>query len=143
MRGWPPLEMLVVFLAIGLAVVPLLHLTKNDQSVEVSVVSEPSVTTPTVGVFITAKFAHAPSTFRLKHLGETIWEPNPGASTELFGEADLRIPSEGIDLIVEAVWPSETPKTAMELILEPDELAAQSTTHWAASELNAVATYQW
>ncbi|MEM7010376.1 MAG: hypothetical protein AAF585_02730 [Verrucomicrobiota bacterium] len=105
--------------------------------------SEPEPAAAEKSVFLTAKFVHPPLDFRVLHLGEEIWTVESAGETELFGEASIVIPKEGIDLLIEARWPEETPKTALELTLAPDSLDDQSTTHWGTGEMDAVATYKW
>lgn len=145
MRGWPPLEALLVTAVFLLALVPLWSFTR-DQTISPAE-SIPTTTTEAneeTLVFLTAKFVHPPSSFTISHLGTAIWTvENAEGRTEFHGDTSLAIPPDGIDLVVKAQWPEPPTNTAVGLTLEPETLTRQETTVWGPAPMQQVATFAW
>ncbi len=143
MRGWPPLEAVLVIAAFVLALIPLWSFTGNGSAPAEIDVPVPETIDETL-VFLTAKFVHPPTRFQVIHLGEPIWTvTEPDGRSEFHGEANLTIPPEGIDLIIEAEWAETASGTAVGLSLEPETLAKREATVWGPMPMNEVATFLW
>ncbi len=142
MRGWPPVEVLALALALGLALVPLTLFTK-DRDFTASVIHG-LVTRDKTLVFLNARFAHPPASFELLHLERPVWKVDAaGGETEFYGQAELSLPEEGIDLWIEVTWPDGTPKSVVEFTLEPDAMPGRSVTLWGEEQMTEVATFLW
>lgn len=144
MRGWPPLEVAWLALALGLALIPLYSFTAGRRPAEVAVQVASTPTETTVATWCEAKFAHPPRSVRLSHGTTVLWEVvQPAGQTKLKGKIQLPIPPEGVDLRLEAAWPEGTPETAVELILEPEMLDGQSRTVWGSGQVNQTLDFVW
>jgi len=144
MRGTPPLHLVLFFVVFGALSVPLAKLTfARPAPPPMAPAKETAEATPTV---IRLRFAHVPQSVSLK-LGGTELLPaavasHPSGNMET--RADLKLPPDGIELVLTAAWPDGTPDTAVTVELEPDGLDTQSQTRWSDStSLSEPLTYQW
>ena len=141
MRGFPLINGALILLALGLALVPLWRLTSAPQvAARPAVQTEDRATTPTE---ISVQYAHAPERLVISHLGQELWSAGSAAEIDEGAEVALALPKEGIDLHVVATWPAGTPKTAVEIALEPEALAKQSAILWSDVGVDDILTFQW
>lgn len=141
MRGFPLINGALILLALGLALVPLWKLTSAPEVVAVPAVqTEDRVTIPTA---ISVQYAHAPDRLVISHLGQELWSAGSATEIDEGAEVALALPKEGIDLHVAATWPAGTPKTAIEIALEPEALAKQSANLWSEDGADDILTFQW
>ena len=145
MRGFPLVNAVVILLALGLVLVPLLSLTSS--SPENTDLSRNEVVEPSgdqaVPVAISLRYAHRPGRVALSHLGKVIWQADAAGALERGAEVSLVIPPEGIDLLVHAVWLEGTPESALEITLEPEALPELSQVIWGRGEVEDVVTFVW
>lgn len=145
MRGFPPLHLLLFAIAFGLVAVPLSHLTFARPAVVRIQTGKPTVIPDGVHSYVRLRFAHVPEKVSVRLGGQLLLDEkttNPAATMET--EATFVIPKEGLELLVEATWPTGTPSTAITLELEPDEKEARSQTHWSAdAALSQIYSFVW
>ena len=142
MRGYPPIHLLFLMLAFGAMAVPLVNLT-TARAV--------SATAPRVekaaglhATHLKLRFAHAPKSISLK-MGEKEFFKQPALkASPIETQADLAIPTDGIEFILSAEWPDGTPDTALTLEIEPDGLDTKTETRWSiGTTLTEVISFQW
>jgi hypothetical protein len=140
MRGYPPIHLLVLMLAFGALVVPLVNLTTARQvKTTVPVAKQTASTIPTL---IRLRHAHTPTAVSLK-MGDQELLTSAGASP-IETDAGIAIPEEGIELMLSATWPEGTPDTALTLEIEPDGMETKSETRWSLGHnLTEVISFQW
>jgi hypothetical protein len=72
--------------------------------------------------------------------GQTeLWEGRGDAEVEV----ELPLERGGLDLRIRAVWPPGTPRTVVEVILEPDGYEPRKQTFWSEGNLNEVAGFSF
>jgi hypothetical protein len=140
MRGFPPIQLFLLCLAFVALAVPLSHLTGNTSHAKVV---QPAVKeAQSVKALLRLRFAHKPSTLRLKIADKEQFASADASPLEL--HAVLPATQDGVDVFLSATWPDNTPDTALTLELEPDGLEARSETRWsAAGSLDEVITFSW
>jgi len=144
MRGFPPLHILAFALAFALFAVPLARLTFARPS-PVARQSPPATseaeTTPTL---LRLRLAHTPETLSVTLNGKELLKPDAVKNASAASRVNLDIPTEGLELLVNATWPTGTPDTAVTIELEPDGLDSQSQTRWSSgSTLQEPFSYYW
>jgi hypothetical protein len=99
-----------------------------------------------VNVFVQVKYAHAPSQLTI-HLGDQVLlaaETTDPAVASIESTQKFLVPKEGIELLVEATWPDNTPDTALTVELVPDGFEPRSQTHWASgASLSEIFLFTW
>lgn len=137
MKGFPPLEMLIVVALFVAALVPLLRLTGEHASPGTGPgPAGPTATTPAKRPQIagTIRFSHPPTTFSITP------DDQPATSEQEFfwnGHAD------GCEIHLTAAWPQGTPTVAVEVSVEPEGIPTQSRTLWIDTPLDEVVTFSW
>lgn len=145
MRGFPPLHLLLFAIAFGLVAVPLSHLTFARPVVVQGQTGKPAVIPDGIHTYVRLQFAHVPEKVSVR-LGDQLLmdEKTAAPAATMMTEASLVIPKEGLELLVQATWPTGTPSTAITVELEPDEKEARSQTYWSAdSSLSQIYSFVW
>lgn len=140
MRGSPPIQIALLVIAFIVLAIPLSHLTGNAQAKPVAK-AETQQEKP-VTALVRLRYAHKPATLSLK-IGD---QPLVSAANESPVEVDAKLidPKNGIDVLLAATWPENTPDTAITVELEPDGLDTQSQTRWSSSgSLDEAITFTW
>lgn len=123
--------MLLMFAALA---VPLVQLTSAKPVMPVSAPTEDvtlkSDLSKPVPTLIRARFAHQPKLLTVK-LGERLLLNLGIGPSPVEASTSLVIPVDGIELQVDAEWPSGTPDTALTLEVEPDGLDTKTETRWS------------
>lgn len=150
MRGSPPLHLTLFLAGFILLAVPLAHLTfARPTAVEraASVTpSQPQATAATTPAIVRIRFAHRPESLSVKLDGRELVTPAAlqEAKSVVELKEDLLLTSDGLELFVNAQWPTGTSDTALSLELEPDGLDMQSQTRWTSgSQLSEAFTFHW
>jgi hypothetical protein len=161
MRGFPPIQIFLLGLLFGLLAIPLVQLTgqavsthggdersaqsKNDSPDEVpSASSSPSDEGQKTAILVRVRYAHKPLKISLKDAArELLIQPDLSASP-LEVESQLLIRQEGNELSLEAIWPENTPDTALTVEIEPDGREARRETVWSrGADLSEILTFIW
>ncbi|CAN5344260.1 hypothetical protein BH23VER1_BH23VER1_15860 [soil metagenome] len=150
MRGFPLVATFAVVVGLAAVAAVMARLTGVRSQFAAAAVApagagaEPAAVAG-VPVRATLTFAHPPSAFALRHLGEVVWEEAAPGGQE--SEAELRLPfgeaAGGIDLVLEASWAPGTPRTAIGLGLEPESLDSRGQTVWVDAGAPALFTFTW
>ena len=145
MRGFPPLHLLLFAIAFGIVAVPLSHLTFARPAVVRTETGKPAAIPDGVHAYVRLRFAHVPEKVSVRLGNQLLLDEKTTAPTAIMEtEATFVIPKEGIELLVEATWPTGTPSTAITLELEPDEEESRSQTHWSAdAALSQIYSFVW
>lgn len=140
MRGFPPIQIaLLVFAFIALAI-PLSHLTGNVQAKPL-VKTDKEEEKP-VKSLVRLRYAHKPVTLSLQIGGKALVSSVDVSPIEF--DAMLIAPKNGVDVLLAATWPQNTPDTAITVEIEPDALETQSQTRWSsAGNLDEAITFTW
>lgn len=146
MRGFPPIEMLLIALLFVVAAFPLLRLTGEGaagQAVDAPLGAVSGAMGEGNGraVFATARFAHPPVSLVILDGGREVFAAGDGDRREF--DVEFESGSAGADLTLRVRWPEGSPESAVELVLEPDLRDAQSKTFWGESELEALWSPAW
>ena len=141
MRGSPIFRTCVVLALLLLAALPLRHLTRARSS-DTPAVASAAVESPTSKtVLVHLKFAHAPRSVQLLHLGKPVWN-SPANGGVLFNtELAIPFPREGVDLELVVQWPEGTPETAVQFNLETPDGSSMGKTIWGRGRLDEVITF--
>ena len=140
MRGFPPIQIFLLCLAFIVLAVPMSHLTGNTSNAKVVKVAAKEA--KSVKALLRLRFAHKPSTLSLKIADKELITSADASPLEL--DAVLPATKEGVDVFLSAIWPDNTPDTALTLEIEPDGLEARSETRWSsAGSLDEVITFSW
>ncbi|WP_009963916.1 hypothetical protein [Verrucomicrobium spinosum] len=133
MRGFPPLHLLLFAIAFGLVAVPLSHLTFARPVVARAQTAKPAAIPDGIHTYVRLRFAHVPEKVSVR-LGDQMLldEKTTAPSATMTTEVGLVIPKEGLELLVQATWPTGTPSTAITVELEPDEKETRTQTHWSS-----------
>lgn len=142
MRGYPPIHLLVLMLAFGAMAVPLVNLT-TARTVAAAAPRAEQV----AGMHKThlaLRFAHAPKSISLKMGEREFFKESALNASPIETQAELAIPTDGIEFILSAEWPDGTPDTALTLEVEPDGLDTKTETRWSIdTTLTEVISFQW
>ncbi|MCB1228523.1 MAG: hypothetical protein KDK99_22150 [Verrucomicrobiales bacterium] len=143
MRGFPPLQILLLVIGFGMLAVPLARLTFGtgvEPQVEVAEVNEDRTQVRSTRLWL--RWAHEPSELALR-MGEVDLLEGVDLSQQPL-EVDLSLEDGGVELELEAQWPDGTPNTAITVSLEPDGLERQEMTQWSdEGELDEFLTFEW
>ncbi len=147
MRGWPSIELAALACALALVVLPLHAFTFGRRPAPPGGHSLPAHVHPDDGAFrvihASLRFAHPPQRFEVSVADQTVWSGRPGGMTRVAGRFEASLPDGFLDLRLEVEWPENTPESAVELTLEPDEMETRSRTVWGTGRLDANPTYSW
>jgi len=141
MRGFPPIQILLLCLTFGALAVPLSHLTGENSHAKVKSSPSPEAAS-SVKALLRLRFAHQPTSLSLRVADQQ--DITEIAASPL--EADVTLPAleHGVDVFVIATWPEGTPDTAVTLEIEPEGLEMRSETRWSsAGGLDEVITFTW
>jgi hypothetical protein len=141
MTGSPPLHlalMLLAFLALGIPLVKLTSAPVVTMQAPVKQTADEAVST-----LLRVRFAHTPQKLKLTQGDKVLFDGVPEVST-LELDVDLAIPKDGMELLVSATWPEQTPDTALTIELEPDGLDTRAETRWSTGpQLDEVMAFVW
>jgi hypothetical protein len=170
-RGFPPIQILLLCVAFTALAFPLGHLTGHDifarhaeshrhdhddhedhhhdeggpkvvQGSEEH--PEEEHVHAAVPALVRLRFAHKPLTVSLKQDGKELLKGIDLAASPAEIKAAIGVSHEGDEMEVTATWPEGTPETAITIEIEPDGFDIRSLTRWASeAELNEVLTFQW
>lgn len=147
MRGFPPIHLLLLMIAFGLIAVPLSHLTFARPTTVATWISGelPEDTQEPVKTFVRLRFAHLPMTLEVKQGNQVLMsEKTTSPSLEMEITTKMVVPKEGLELLVNATWPENTPSTAVAVEVEPDGKSLRSQTLWSVdSTLGDVCSLTW
>lgn len=143
MRGAPPLHLVLLAVAFGLFAIPLAQLTFARRETVMVKTEAPATPSAQTGVLLRLRFAHVPRSLSLK-LGDKELIPSGALVSPMEIQAEMIIPAEGMDLMLDATWPDGTPETPVTLDLEPDGLDSKSHTRWSSgTELHESLSFLW
>jgi hypothetical protein len=165
MRGFPPVQLLLLSLVFCLLTFPLASLTQGYGKAAASLEHrrhhhedgegmtmvkgggehpEGEHKHVEVPVFVRLRFAHTPLTVSLMQGDEELAEKLDLSASPVEFKTDMEVSHDGNELIVSATWAEGTPETALTIELEPDGFETRSETRWSSdSELNEVLTFTW
>ncbi len=134
MRGRPSIQLALVFLAFALLGVPVWRLTRTDaRAAELPAPSSLSPpVTPVEELTLTAAFAPAPEEFRVQSLGRDVLAGH-GPPGEFTGTWKTDLPAAGLDLALQARWPSTDAPGAVRVTVRfaDDRRPPVEKTFWA------------
>jgi hypothetical protein len=136
MKGHPLLRLLVILALFAFALLPLWRLTRVQAG---AVQIQPKEQATGTNVRLQLTFAHGPKTFRVEHLGRTLWEGAGGGLTQE-KTVTLRLPKEGVDLVLKVEWPEKTPESAVRLAWTVGDAEKKAVTLWGKEKLGEVVT---
>lgn len=143
MRNWPPLQSLLVLIALGLLLIPLTSLTGKRNSVPSPVVhSGESSPATAIEAHAILRFAHPPDRFTVLENGSPVWsvESNSG-DTEFESDLQLKGDAGFVDLEIAVVWPAGAPQTVVEMEFIPEAYEAVVRTAWGTGEFQSSFTF--
>ena len=144
MRGFPPVQIFLVALMFGVLALPLTHLTQATGQPQSVAATRKSAPNQPQGMHLSLRFAHPPQSLRLLHLGKDLLAGRDLSSSPIEFEAPLALDGEGLELALEARWPTSTPSTAITLEVEPRGMEGRSLTRWSdGHELDELLNLQW
>jgi len=136
MRGNPLQRLLVViaaFIAMGVAVGVVL---RPSADLPASAPANPVPNAPQT-FKIQVDFVQAPAQFHVLHLGKTILE-GKGPQLNFSTEAQLAMPREGIELVLEATWPKGAPQSVVRLQCETGGERITDRTFWGRGDITQI-----
>ena len=144
MRGSPLVRALLTLIAIALAAWPVWRVTRagatNASPGSASRATPPAAASARLQLeFLPA----APLEFSVKYLGHPIWRGG-GKLAEESPPLEIKVPAEGVDLQIAALWPDDIKSAAMRVrLVTPDggTIERQAWTH-ESSSLDNVLTFQ-
>lgn len=140
MRGFPPIQIFLLVLAFIVLAIPLSHLTGNAQARTAAKTEKKE--DQAVKSILRLRYAHKPASLSLKIGDKTLITTAAESSMEV--DATLTALKEGVDVLLAATWPENTPDTAITIEIEPDGLDSHSETRWSvAGSLDEVITFNW
>lgn len=128
----------LVLIALGLLLVPLLKLTRAPSSETIDVPRNAMSASAVVAAHATLRFAHPPKFFSVRTAGGASWTRRLGdqpVETEFETNLELKPDAGYVDLEVEVQWPTGTPRTIVELELAPDGSEAATRSAWGEGQL--------
>ncbi len=142
MRGFPPIQVVLLVIAFAVLAVPLTRLTGNVQAKPAERIDIEQTGGKAVPCLLRLRYAHKPTTLNLKINGKNLISAVDNSPIEVTAIIDT--PEEGVDLFLTAAWPENTPDTALTLEIEPDGLDSRSETRWSSADsLDEVITFTW
>ncbi|MBE2283629.1 MAG: hypothetical protein IAE77_09265 [Prosthecobacter sp.] len=140
MRGFPPIQLALLIIAFIVLAIPLSHLTGNAQDKPLAKAGTKEE--KHVKALVRLRYAHKPATLSLKIGDQSLVTAADESPIEV--DANLIEPKIGIDVLLAATWPENTPDTALTVEIEPDGLDTQSQTRWSSSgSLDEAITFTW
>ena len=127
--------MLVAF-GVILMGLPVWRLTHADTSPERTI---QQATSASKTLRVTVVFAQAPKSFDLMNLGKSIVS-GEGPTTEFTAAWPVSLPKEGTDLLLKVNWPTDTPRTAVEIKVESSSDVLADQTFWGTGTLTELVT---
>lgn len=141
MRGFPPIQLAVLVIAFAALAIPLSHLTGDPQT-EPPAPAPAKKTETAVHALLRLRYAHPPAQLSLKLGGKELITTIQESPIEV--DATLSDIKDGIEVLLNATWPENTPDTAITLEVEPDGLETLRETRWSsASSLDEVLSFSW
>lgn len=89
---------------------------------------------------IVLTFSHPPERCSILHLGKVVWTQRTPA-LEVREMLHLEYPSEGIDLEIQAAWPSSVERAALRVKLTDPDGSEHDKTIWGRGEIDEVITF--
>jgi len=140
MRGSPPIQIFLLVLAFIVLAIPLSHLTGNAQARTVAKTEKKEE--QAVKSILRLRYAHKPATLSLKIGDKEL--VNAVAESPIEVDVTLKALKDGVDVLLAATWPENTPDTAISVEVEPDGLDSHSETRWSSGgSLDEVITFTW
>jgi hypothetical protein len=137
MKGFPPLEIVLILLLFGAALVPLVKLT-GDRVVAHGTPEE--VADETTATFATLRLSVIPEQLVISLAGQPLLE-EPIKDNEV--DFEFEASEDGADLEILGRFP-EGSAPVLEITVEPDALASQSQTIWLeTNEVDETVTFNW
>ena len=140
MRGSPLVRALMVVIALLALLAPLRTLTSR-RSEAATPLPQTAGSSPERKKFrLELTSTTTPFKYQVTNGGETIWSGESNATT-VATDAELKFPSEGVDLVLDASW-AEKKQTALRLALIPEDSAVMAKTVWGTTSVSEVMTFQ-
>jgi hypothetical protein len=141
MRGWPPLQLVLVIAGLALVAVPLTHLTTARVAPP-----PPPVTSASDGsaipAFVRVRFAHLPDRVALSAADQQ-WLDDQSPALFIEQRRPVVIDDGNLELSVQVEWPEGTPATPVTIEIEPDGLEARSQTRWGDQQIDEMLSFAW
>jgi len=140
MKGFPPLEMLLIAVLFGAALIPLIRLTGESAHRSSGTPPLNSSSQATAAkedrpqIAGTIRFSHPATSFSITP------DDQPATSEHAFFWSGH---SDGCELHLTAAWPEGTAPVAIEVTVEPEGVPTQSRTLWADNPLDDYLTFSW
>ncbi len=147
MRGFPLLNLLLALFLSGAVLLPLVY--RATRVVPATAVETARTEAPAaadgIASHVSLQFVHAPVSVRLKNGGVVLKEwPDAGGALLLEDTMKLPINEHRSEFTVEITWPAGTPKTMVEITMEPAGLAAQQANVWSSGDTaDELVTLTW
>ncbi len=147
MRGFPPLQLLLLSIVFGVLAVPMIQLTRPFVP-QVKAATQAEVKSgekkATVKVLVRVRFAHPPTSVSLIQEGKELLAGVEKTHSPLEVSSEIHATHEGEEFLLAASWPEGTPDTAITVEVEPDGADSQSRTLWSnEGQLSEVLSFQW
>ena len=136
MRGSPLAQAVLVVAVLLLLLIPLHRLTEREQRPP----EQPLVSEAPKKVHLAIRTTAVPCRFQITFLGKTLWGGD-ASTPELAKDFDIDFPKEGIDLVVDATWETNS-LAAIEIILSLPDGTAIPKTLWGQGTANEVLTFK-
>ncbi|MGI8602540.1 MAG: hypothetical protein ACR2OZ_06025 [Verrucomicrobiales bacterium] len=144
MRGFPPIQILLLTLGFILVAVPLARLTGNapiSMSTETPDRGDAGRRTP---AFIVVRFAHPPKHLEVRQGEKVLLSAEAPDTSPLEFSADVICGPNAPEFFIEAQWPDGTPETALGLEVSPDGFEVRGDTRWSLDgAMNRVFQLSW
>ncbi|MDD5198267.1 MAG: hypothetical protein PHC88_00560 [Terrimicrobiaceae bacterium] len=137
MRGSPLLRAALMVAALLALLIPLRSLTAVRLA---SPAMKPSIASADATVHLEIVSTATPFAFAVSHLGKVIWQGDSPTSPVAI-DVRLPFPKEGIDLALEAKWPSGQ-TAAVKLAVAHDDSETAGQTLWGDGGVNDVLTFK-
>lgn len=140
MRGSPFIRALVMLAVLLALLVPIRHLTGRREIPRPEPVTNASSAETEHSTPIEITTSRIPCRFSIRHLGKMVWSGEL-TSANASKEIPLAFPTEGIDLVVEAIWQGNEP-AAFRVHVESPTGASDEQTIWGEGRASDVLTFR-
>lgn len=147
MRGYPPLQILVVLLFAMVIAWPLLHLTGKAGAEVSGPGRHEDLSVPTAvprALMLSVRASAPPKSLKLMAEGRDLLAGQSIGGDPVVVEISLPVPPEGIEWHLQGEWAEGAPDAAVTVTVEPEGLEGRSETRWSSGAfLDEILVYLW